>query len=304
MDASLEGQTVLVTGGAGFIGRHLVEAVIDSNTVRVLDNGFSGQLDAVPDGATVIEGDVRDPETVADAMAGVDVVFHQAAVVSVTESVERPSETNDVNLTGTVEVLDAARRADARVVFASSAAIYGRPESIPVTETHPTEPLSPYGLQKLTADKYVRLYADLYGLEAVALRYFNVYGPGQRGGPYSGVVTAFLNRIRAGEPLVVDGPGTQTRDFVHVEDVVQANLRAATTDATGEAYNVGTGTAVTVRELAERVRDAADADVSITHGPARSGDVPDSVADISKARAALGYEPTVSLSDGLAGMLA
>ena len=234
-------------------------------------------------------------------MAGVG--FHEATVVSVAESVEAPARTNDVNLTGTLTVLEAARRHDARVVFASSAAVYGHPESVPVAETAPTEPTSPYGLQKLAADRYVRLYADLYDLDTVALRYFNVYGPGQSGGDYAGVITAFLRRVREGKPPVVHGDGSQTRDFVHVSDVVRANLLAATTDAVGEAYNVGTGRSVTIRELAERVVGLVDADLGVETGPAREGDIDESEADVSKASERLGYEPRVGLDEGLAGLL-
>jgi len=236
-------------------------------------------------------------------MDEVDVVFHEAAVVSVSESVERPGETNDVNLTGTVNVLEAARRVDARVVFASSAAVYGHPERVPVAEDDATEPLSPYGLQKLASDRYVRMYADLYDLETVALRYFNAYGPGQTGGDYAGVITAFLDRLAAGHPPVVHGDGTQTRDFVHVSDIVRANLLAATTDATGEAYNVGTGHSASINELAALLVDLAGVDVGPENGPAREGDIQESEADISKARERLGYEPRTGLTDGLADLV-
>jgi UDP-glucose 4-epimerase len=299
----LRDRSVLVTGGAGFIGGHLVDALVDDNDVRVLDNGRTGDLASVPDGAEVIEGDVRDPEAVDRATEGVDVVFHEAAVISVAESVEKPVESNDVNLSGTLAVLDAARREDARFVFASSAAVYGRPEQVPVAEDDSTDPLSPYGLQKLAADQYARMYADLYGLEVVPLRYFNVYGPGQTGGDYAGVITAFLNRLREGKPPVVHGDGTQTRDFVHVSDIVRANLLAATTDATGEAYNVATGEAVTIRELAELLVDVTGVDVEPEHGPERDGDIDESLADISKARDRLGYEPETSLRAGLTDLV-
>jgi len=296
--AQVRDQTVLVTGGAGFIGGHLVDALAPANRVRVLDHAV-GANDAVPPSVEVFEADVRDQDTMAQAAADVDLIFHEAAVVSVERSVADPRETNDVNLTGTMHVLEAARREDARVVFASSAAVYGRPERVPIQEADATRPLSPYGLQKLAADEYCRLYHDLYGLETVPLRYFNAYGPGSSGGDYAGVITAFAQRLAAGDPLVVDGDGSQTRDFVHVEDIVRANLLAATTDAVGQAYNVGTGRSVSIRDLAETMAEVAATEVPIEHGPARPGDVPESEADISRAREQLGYEPQVTLADGL-----
>ena len=291
-------RTVLVTGGAGFVGSHLAAALVDDNEVRVLDDLSAGDATHVPDDATLIEGDVRDPETLSTAMAGVDVVFHEAALVSVPRSIEDPLGSNDANLDATVALLEGARDEGARVVVASSAAIYGHPESVPVGETHATAPTSPYGVQKLAVDHYTRLYAELYGLDTVALRYFNVYGPRQSS-DYSAVISVFAEQARADEPLTVEGDGEQTRDFVHVSDVVRANLRAATTDHVGEAFNVGTGERVTIRELAETVREVAGADSEIVHVDGRAGDVRHSCANVDKARALLGYEPAVGLREGL-----
>lgn len=296
---TLEGKTVLVTGGAGFIGSHIAEALALDNDVRILDSFASGFRANCPEGATVIEGDFRDERTLAIAVEGVDVVFHQGAIVSVAKSVDDPTTSHAVNVDGTLAVLEAARRVDARVVFASSAAIYGVPESLPVSETAAKQPTSPYGLEKLSGDHYCRLYADLYGLETIALRYFNVYGPRQSGGDYAGAITAFTGQAREGGPLRIQGDGAQTRDFVNVADVVQANLIAATTDATGEAFNVGTGAETTIREVAETIRDTIAPSAEIRHVEPRVGDIRDSVANIEKARERLGYEPTVSLSDGL-----
>jgi UDP-glucose 4-epimerase len=186
------------------------------------------------------------------------------------------------------------------VVLASSAAVYGQPESVPVEEDHPKEPTSPYGVSKLAVDLYARRYADLYDLETVALRYFNIYGPRQRGGDYSGVITAFVERALDGDPITVHGDGEQTRDFVHVRDVVRANLRAATTEYVGEAFNVGTGDSVTVAELAERVRDATDSDSAVVHTDPREGDIRHSRADVTRASRRLGFEASVPLSEGLA----
>jgi UDP-glucose 4-epimerase len=290
---------VVITGGAGFVGSHLADALADHATVRVLDDLSSGDRSRVPDGVEFVEGDVRDPEVVSEVIADAETVFHEAAVVSVPQSVDEPVESHAVTVDGTLNVLEVAREADARVVAASSAAVYGHPERVPVHESDPKTPTSPYGIDKLAVDHYVRRYNDLYGLETVALRYFNIYGPGQTGGQYAGVVTVFHDQATAGDPITVDGDGTQTRDFVHVDDVVQANLAAATTDAVGEAYNVGTGEATEIRHLAEVMRDVTDSDSDIVHTDPREGDIDRSVASIDWAREALGYEPSVSLAEGL-----
>ncbi|MCU4924878.1 NAD-dependent epimerase/dehydratase family protein [Halobacteria archaeon AArc-dxtr1] len=301
-EPSIRDRTVLVTGGAGFVGSHLVDALAPENDVRVLDDLSTGRSGLVHEKATLVEGDVCEPSTLERAMEGVDVVFHQAAVVSVERSVERPVATNRTNLEATLALLEQARRADARVVLASSAALYGHPAELPVSETTPAEPTSPYGIQKLAIDHYARRYAELYDLPTVALRYFNVYGPRQRG-PYSGVLSTFLEQARADEPLTIQGDGEQTRDFVHVSDVVRANLAAATTDETGEAYNVGTGEATSIRTLAETVRQAVGSSSSIVHAPPRDGDVRHSRADVSKAKRHLGFEPRLSLETGVRSLV-
>ncbi|WP_135825960.1 GDP-mannose 4,6-dehydratase [Halorussus ruber] len=294
---TVSGETVLITGGAGFIGSHLAEALVEDNEVRVLDNFSGGARENVPDEADLIEGDICDEETVAEAMDGASLVFHEAALVSVEESVENPPASNRINAAATVDLLECARNEDARVVLASSAAIYGHPDEVPVSEGDSKDPASPYGIDKLSLDHYARRYHDLYGLETVPLRYFNVYGPRQNP-EYSAVVNVFFQQARDG-PLTIEGDGGQTRDFVHVSDVVQANLLAATTDHVGEPFNVGTGETVTIRELAETVVEVTDSDSEITHVDPRPGDIRHSEPDISKAREKLGYEPTVSLEEGL-----
>ena len=303
MDIGPAGKTVLVTGGAGFIGSHLAEALCERNEVRILDDFSSGIRTNVPEGAMVVEGDVREEEARELAMDGVDVVFHQAAQISVERSVEEPATSHSVNAEATVSVLERAREESARVVLASSSAIYGDPEEVPLPEEHPKRPTSPYGIAKLTADHYARLYTDLYDLPTVALRYFNVYGPRQAGADYNGVISAFVEQARTGGPITVHGDGRQTRDFVHVDDVVRANLLAATTDRVGEAYNVGTGERTTIVTLAETIAELIDPKTPITHVEPRVGDVRHSQADISKSRAHLGFDPSVSLRDGLVSFL-
>jgi len=298
-NSALHDQTVLVTGGAGFVGSHIADALVDDNEVRVLDDFSSGRRENVPDGASMVEGDVRDPETVAEAARGVDVVFHQAGLVSVPRSVEVPEESHETNVSATLSILEAARREDARVVVASSVAIYGDPVDVPIHEEDPKAPTSPYGVDKLAIDHYTRLYNDLYDLETVALRYFNIYGPRQSAGEYSGVVSTFLEQARSGQPITVEGEGDQTRDFVHVSDVVRANLAAATTDNVGRAYNVGTGESISIRSLAELVRGVTDSRSDVTHVDPRPADVDRSEADVSRARRQLDYQPRVDLEDGL-----
>ncbi|QSG05106.1 NAD-dependent epimerase/dehydratase family protein [Halapricum desulfuricans] len=299
MKTDLTGRTILITGGAGFIGSHIADTLTTDNDVTVLDDLSSGSRENVPDDATFIEGDVRDDDTLKNAAADADLIFHEAAIVSVEQSIDQPQRCQDVNLGGTLAVLETARREDARVVFASSAAIYGEPTVVPIDEAEPTAPASPYGIDKCGADQYVRTYHDLYGLETVALRYFNVYGPGQTGGDYSGVISIFREQARNGDPITVDGDGSQTRDFVHVEDVVRANLLAATTDAVGTAYNIGTGTEMSIQTLAETVQSIADTDSPIVHGEPRPGDIDRSCADVTRARKQLGYKPEISLGEGL-----
>lgn len=288
-------QSILVTGGAGFIGSHLVETLAADNDVVVVDNLSGGRREWVDDRATLIEGDVRNEQTVARAVDGVDLIFHQAANVSVQRSVEAPVESHETNVDATLRLLEHARNEDARFVFASSAAIYGTPEAVPIDESDPKRPTSPYGAEKHAADQYCRLYHDLYDVETVALRYFNVYGPRQRGGQYSGVIDVFLDQADRGEDITVHGDGAQTRDFVHVDDVVAANCLAAVNGTPGEAYNVGTGDSVSIRALAEMVRETTETTSDIVHVDAREGDIEQSRPSIEKIQAGLGFEPRRSL---------
>jgi len=299
---AIRDRTVLVTGGAGFIGSHLVDALHPHNEVRVLDTFSTGDRAHLPEGVAVIDGDVRDPIAVQEAARGVDIIFHHAALVSVSQSVDAPRQSNETNLEASLLLLEQARQEDARVVVASSAAVYGHPDELPVSETARTNPTSPYGVQKLALDQYTRLYEELYGLETVALRYFNVYGPRQQG-PYSGVISTFLEQARAGEPITVEGDGQQSRDFVHVSDVIRANMQAATTDAVGEAYNVGTGQRTTIEELAETIRDATGSSSPIVHREPRPGDIRHSGADTSKATRELGFETRISLESGIRSLV-
>lgn len=295
----ITGQTVLITGGAGFIGSHLARALIPDNDVRILDAFTTGRRSNVPKKATLIEGDIRDRNILARATKDIDLIFHEAALVSVQRSIEAPQLSHEINVDATLELLEAARDEDARVVLASSAAIYGHPERVPINESDPKIPTSPYGLDKLMIDHYARQYHDLYGLDTVALRYFNAYGPGQTAGDYSGVISIFIDQALSDEDLTVHGDGEQSRDFVFIDDIVQANLRAATTDRVGTAYNVGTGTSVTISKLAETIVEITDADSDISYTEGRDGDIRHSEADITTTRTELAYEPTVSLRDGL-----
>jgi UDP-glucose 4-epimerase len=300
-------QHALVTGGAGFIGSHLVDALLEQGArVTVIDNLTTGKMANLQDAGTriqFIEGDIRDRGVLQQAVAGVDVVFHQAAVVSVPLSVAHPLDSAAVNETGTLEVLEAARQAGCRrVVLASSSAVYGDDPELPKRETMAFGPLSPYAVQKMTGEYYAGLYNRLYGLETACLRYFNVFGPRQDpSSPYSGVISIFLDRAAAGQAPVIYGDGEQTRDFVYVRDVVSANLRAATEDAAaGKAFNIGTGKTITINRLWQQVAELAGVALSPDYAEARHGDILHSVAAIDAARRNLGFSPEISFEEGLA----
>ena len=294
---------VLVTGGAGFIGSNLVERLAACDlSVRVLDNFSSGvrsNLAPCHDDVDVLEGDVRDPDVVARAVEGREVVFHLAAVNSVQRSFEAPGATLETNARGTLEVLRAARRAGVRrLVYASSSSVYGANPGSPRREGSEPQPLSPYGCSKLAGERICESMEP--GPETVVLRYFNVYGPRQDGGSYAAVVPRFLAAARAGNEAVVFGTGRQSRDFTFVSDVVQANLLAIDVpQAAGQRLNIATGSATTINELVEVVGRATGVDLDVRHGEPRAGDVAHSVADITAARRVLGYAPTTELADGI-----
>jgi UDP-glucose 4-epimerase len=303
--------TYLVTGGAGFIGSHIVEALVaEGATVRVFDNLATGHLknlDSVKGSVTFVEGDVRDMAALESAIRGVEYVFHEAAMVSVPLSVEKPRECHEINATGTLNVLLAAKQAGVRrVVMASTAAAYGNNPALPKRETMRPEPESPYGLTKVTGEYYMRSFAQLYGLQTVALRYFNVYGPRQDPkSMYSGVISKFTDVLSAGGTPTVFGDGKQTRDFVFVKDIVQANVKAmhAVTVEPGEVINVGTGKAVSLLDLLAVLGEIFGLAVVPKFALPRAGDVQHSLADISLARKMLGYEPKTPLREGLAQLV-
>ena len=286
-------QRALVTGGAGFIGSHLARALLERGLeVNVLDDLSVGKQRSVPDGAKFIEGDIRDPEALDEALAGVDCVFHNAAVVSVRGSVEEFIGDADVNLMGTLNLLH--RMGSARVrkgVLASSMAVYAdNPQ--PLAESHPTEPLSPYGIAKLAAEHYWLQLCRRFGIAATVLRYFNTYGPGQTFTPYVGVITIFINRLLAGEAPVIFGDGKQRRDFVHVDDVVAANLLALESGTSDRVFNIGTGRATSVNELACKLTQLLAPGTKAESASAQPGEMRNVTADISAIRAELGFEPT------------
>jgi UDP-glucose 4-epimerase len=294
----------LVTGGAGFIGSNVVRLLHEQgHEVVVLDNlssGFRRNLDPFPS-VRFIEGDVRDERLLSLAMQGVDVTFHLAASVGNTRSIENPIEDSEVNVIGTLRVLEAARRAEVgKVVFSSSAGIFGELKTLPITEDHPVEPDSPYGASKLAAEKHCLVYSKLYHLDAICLRYFNVYGPNQRYDAYGNVIPIFAHRMLHDVPLIIFGDGDQTRDFVNVRDVARANYQAALADGISGAFNIASGTRITINDLARLMGEVSGIQVRVDHGPPRKGDVRHSLADISSAREAIGYEPNVSLEEGLA----
>jgi UDP-glucose 4-epimerase len=296
----------LVSGGAGFIGSTLVRFLLErGEKVRVLDNFSTGKrenLEEVGKRIEIIEGDLCDGETVARAVKGVDYVLHQAAIPSVPRSVEQPLESHASNATGTLMLLLAARDEKVqRVVYASSSSAYGASEVVPKLETMATAPLSPYAVAKLAAEQYCLIFHRLYGLETVALRYFNVFGPRQDpNSPYTGVVSRFIDAIRSGHPPVIYGDGEQTRDFTFVDNVAQANWAACHSESgVGRAFNIGCGGRTSINELWNTMAGLAEVDLTPNYEASRLGDVRHSQADVTRAKQLLGFEPKVGLSQGL-----
>ncbi len=293
----------LVTGGAGFIGSNIVNLLLqNSHAVAVLDNfslGYRCNLAPFPE-VLLLEGDIRDAEMVKRAMKDVEVVFHLAASVGNKRSIKNPIEDSEVNVIGTLRVLEAARHAGVRkVVISSSAGIFGELKTLPIREDHPVEPDSPYGASKLAAEKLGLVYSKLYNIEVVCLRYFNVYGVNQRYDAYGNVIPIFAYRLIHGLPLVIYGDGEQTRDFVNVQDVVQANYKAALSQGVSGAFNIGSATRITINRLVQLLFEASGVNYGVEYAPPRPGDVRDSLADITAAQKAFGYEPVVSLEEGL-----
>ena len=296
---------ILVTGGAGFIGGHLVDALLAQGaTVRVIDNFATGRrenIDRVRDRIEFIEGDICDPAASEAAVHGVEVVFHEAAIPSVARSVADPVASTRANVGGTVQMLDAARKAGVRkFVYAASSSAYGDTPTLPKIETMTPRPMSPYAISKLAGEHYVSVFGRLYGFETVSLRYFNVFGPRQDPrSEYAAVIPRFVTDILAGRRPSIFGDGEQTRDFCFIENVVSANLLAAKATTRGEVVNIACGARVSLNALIALVNMELGTDVQAVHGPGRPGDVRDSLADIGAAQRLLGYEVLFDLRAGL-----
>ncbi len=300
------GSTVLVTGGAGFIGSHLVDRLCrEGHRVRVLDNFATGRrenLAAMPDGVELVEGDVQSYEQVHRCVSGCELVFHEAAVPSVPRSVRDPLTSHAANVTGTLNVLLSARDEGVRrVVFASSSSTYGANRELPAREQTPALPISPYAVGKLAAEGYCRAFFEVYGLETVALRYFNIFGPRQDPlSEYAAVIPRFITSMLEGRSPVVYGDGEQSRDFTYVDNAVAANLLAADAEGVaGQTFNIACGATISLNALLEELGEITGTGIAAVHEEPRPGDVRNSLADISRAREALGYEPEIDLREGL-----
>jgi UDP-glucose 4-epimerase len=307
-----------VTGGAGFIGGHLAETfAAEGHDVTVIDS-FRPYYDtdlkehnveqaravaAESNGSyELVRGDVRDEETVRDVVEPADVVYHQAAQAGVRTSAEQPKEITDINVMGTLNVLEAARNSETeRVVVAGSSSVYGKPEYLPYDEEHPTEPVSPYGVSKLSTDHYARVYNELYGLSTVVLRYFTVYGPRMRPNM---AVSNFVSRCMNDKPPVIYGDGEQTRDLTYIDDVVDANRTLLSTDAAdGEIMNIGSGDNIPIIDLAQEIRNLIDHNLSIQYDERHKADAEHTHADVSKAGDMIEYEPTYTIREGVSDFI-
>ena len=298
----------LVTGGAGFIGSNLVKLLLErGNDVVVLDNLSAGHLENLEglSGVEFLKGDIRDPDDVGKAMKEVDVVFHIAAHLGHARSLENPFLDSQVNVLGTLQVLEAARKHGVKkLVYSASAGVYGEAVRLPVDEDHPLQPGSPYGVNKLAAEKHCMCYSKVYDMDVICLRYFNVYGPNQWYDLYGNVLPIFATRTLSNETLIIYEDGEQTRDFVYVTDVARANLMAAESTGIRGVFNIANGTPTTINDAANLIQSAAHNQVGVEYRPPRDGDVRHSLADISLARETLGYEPQVDIKQGITEYMA
>ena len=302
----MESLRILVTGGAGFIGSHLVKALVKAgHSVRILDNFSTGSLENLGDIAGSVElvvGDVRSYGVVEKAVKGVDAVIHLAALIDVAESIEKPDLYFDVNARGTYNIAKACKGVSV-LVFASTCAVYGEPVKLPVAEDHPIVPKSPYAATKVAGEAFIQAYSNLYDYRYAILRLFNVYGPKQSKA-YAGVIIEFIKRVSRGEPPIIFGDGEQTRDFIHVSDVVEAIMMAITNEKTRDVFNIGSGKPVTINQLAKLIlKLMGREDLKPIHTTPRPGDIRHSVADITKAREALGFKPRIGLEEGLQSLI-
>lgn len=308
----LDYSEILVTGGAGFIGSHIVDRLLENGIkIRVLDNFSTGEKKNQAQHQNnkafrFIEGDVRNFDLVKKTVKGVDAVIHEAALVSVTRSVEDPLLSNEINVKGTLNLLKACVDAHVkRFIFASSCAVYGDTKTLPNPEKLAPKPLSPYAADKLAAENYAKVFHALYGLETICLRYFNVYGPRQKYGPYSGVISIFINCLLKNEPPIIFGDGKQTRDFINIKDVVEANMLALAKEKTdGDVFNISTGETTTLNKLALTIQKIMEkTEIEPVHIEPRSGDIRHSCGDITEASKKLGYKPKVQLEKGLSELI-
>ncbi|MBL0272571.1 MAG: SDR family oxidoreductase [Chitinophagaceae bacterium] len=303
---------ILVTGGAGFIGSNLVSALLSDERVTgviVLDNFSTGSKGNIEEFFTnskfrLIEGDIRNYADCLQACNGVDFISHQAALGSVPRSIHDPLTTNDVNITGTLNIFTAAKEKKIkRIVYAASSSTYGDHPGLPKVEDKIGNPLSPYAVTKYVNELYAKVYADVYGMELIGLRYFNIFGPKQNpNGPYAAVIPLFAEALLKNQPPTINGDGSHSRDFTYVDNAVQANIRSIFTDnkeAVNQVYNIACGEQTSLNELFEGLRNEAGSKLQPVYGPERAGDVKHSLADITKAKKFLGYEPTISVGEGL-----
>jgi UDP-glucose 4-epimerase len=304
-------QRVLVTGGAGFIGSNLIPLLLDANnSVTIFDNLSTGKLENLSNvrlhpNFKFVQGDIRDPQSLSEALQNVDTVIHLAAVIDVSASVIDPISTNEINVAGTLNVLQESKNNGVKkIVFASSTAVYGDTKALPIKEDTSLKPISPYAASKAAGEAYCSAFANCYNLETVALRFFNVYGPRNENSPYSGVITKFLRKAVNNEPLIIEGDGKQTRDFIHVSDIARAIMAALESiGLKGEVFNVCTGSPTSVNQLVEALKEVTRRKLQVIHNSPRIGDIRNSYGDSTKATKKLGFKANVTLSNGLEKLL-